>query len=247
MALRSFWDGGDYSPLTKTNPMQVRGAHICLLSHITKTELDLSLSSVNMVNGFGNRFLWICARRSKNVSLPRPMPHDDIAAMQHRLWELIAQAQKTGEVHLTREAAQEWKSVYNELSAETHGLTGAIVNRAEAQTMRLALVYSLLDGKRSIDTPHITSALSLWRYAEASAKCLFHDRASDPTEQKILSILKTGSCTTTALNRALCGHVSSEKLRSILGSLEAANRISIREEKTAGRKCKVITLCGFAD
>lgn len=112
MAIRTFWDGGEYSPLTKTNPMQVKGAHICLLSHITKTELDLSLSSVNMANGFGNRFLWICARRSKSVSLPRPMPHEEIAVMQWRLWQLVAQAQQTGEVYLTGEAMQEWNRIY---------------------------------------------------------------------------------------------------------------------------------------
>ncbi len=246
MAIRTFWDDGDYAPLTKTNPMQIKGAHICLLSHITKTELDLSLSSVNMANGFGNRFLWICARRSKSVPLPRPMSLEEVTAMQRRLWELVAQAQRVGEVRLTGAATEAWRDVYKELSAETHGLTGAIINRAEAQTMRLALVYALLDGRSAIDTPHITSALALWRYAEASATCLFCDRANDPTEQKILAVLKTGECTATMLNRALSGHVSSEKLRSILSSLEASKRITIREEKTAGRKCKIITLCGFS-
>ena len=242
MAIRTFWDGGEYSPLTKTNPMEVKGAHICLLSHITKEELEMSLSSVNMANGFGNRFLWICARRSKNVALPRPMPVEEIAVMQRRLWELVALAQQAGEVYLTGEAMQEWSGIYQELSADTYDLTGAIVNRAEAQTMRLALVYALLDGKKAIDTPHITSALALWRYANASAACLFCDRAMDPTEQKIVSILRAGPCTTSGLHRALSGHVTGAKLQRILSSMEASNRIVISLEKTAGRSCKRITL-----
>jgi hypothetical protein len=243
MAIRTFWDGGEYSPLTKTNPMQVRGAHICLLSHITKTELDLSLSNVNMANGFGNRFLWICARRSKNVPLPRPMPLAEVADMQRRLWTLVAQAQQTGEVYLTHEAMQEWNAVYRELSAETPGLTGAVVNRAEAQTMRLALVYALLDGKRAIDTSHIKSALALWRYANASAAALFCDRGADSTEQKILSILKAGPCTRTMLNKALSGHVTSAKIRSALSSMQAANKVGIRLEKTGGRSSQIVALC----
>lgn len=56
IAVRTFWDGGDYSPLTKTNPVHVKGAHICILTHITKSELDALFSTVNMANGFGKAF-----------------------------------------------------------------------------------------------------------------------------------------------------------------------------------------------
>ena len=38
-----------------------------------------------------------------------------------------------------------WKEVYPELSREHIGLVGCLINRAEAQTLRLALVYALLD------------------------------------------------------------------------------------------------------
>ena len=243
MAIRTFWDGGDYSPLTKTNPMHVKGAHICLLSHITKAELDTSLSNVNMANGFGNRFLWICVRRSKLVSLPRPMPREEIADMQFRLWKLVAQAQKMGEVVLTRNAEQTWLSIYRELSVEVPGLTGAVVNRAEAQTLRLALLYALLDGKRSIDAPHIESALALWRYANASAIRLFGDRATDPIEQKIIALLRDGPLTTTELHRAFSNNVSGAKLQQILIGMEAANCIAIRQDSTTGgRPSTAVTL-----
>lgn len=170
------------------------------------------------------------------------MPESGISAMQRRLWRLVAEAQKARQIHLTDAARREWDGVYPELSSETPGLIGAIVNRAEAQTMRLALVYALLDGKQVIDKQHITAALALWRYANASAACLFGDRITDPTEQKILAILKAGPCTATALNRALSGHVTSDKLQRILGGMEAANRISINQEKTGGRPSKIIAL-----
>jgi hypothetical protein len=170
------------------------------------------------------------------------MPHDEVAAMQRRLWSLVAQAQRMGEVYLTNEAMQEWNAVYKELSAETPGLTGAIVNRAEAQTMRLALVYALLDGKKSIDTPHINSALALWRYASTSADALFCDRGADSTEQKILAVLKAGPCSRALLNRALSGHTASAKIRSAISSMLAANKVSVTVEKTGGRSSQIITL-----
>ena len=43
MGIRSFWDSGDYAPLTKNNPITVRGAHINILTHITMQELAVSL------------------------------------------------------------------------------------------------------------------------------------------------------------------------------------------------------------
>jgi hypothetical protein len=170
------------------------------------------------------------------------MPAPEVAKLQRRLWTLVAEAQKTGEICLTPDALQTWDAIYPELSSETPGLSGAIVNRAEAQTIRLGLVYALLDGEKSIDTRHINSAFALWKYAHASATCLFGDRATDPAEQKIVAILKSGPCSATNLNRALNGHVTSGKLRQVLGQMEAANRITIRLEKTDGRPRKIIAL-----
>ena len=35
---------------------------------------------------------------------------------------------------------------------------------AQAQTLRLALIYALLDGAREIDHVHIQAALAMWTY-----------------------------------------------------------------------------------
>lgn len=56
MGIRCFWDSGDYSPLTKNNPITVKGAHINIITHITMQELAVCLGEVQAFNGFGNRF-----------------------------------------------------------------------------------------------------------------------------------------------------------------------------------------------
>ena len=94
MGIRCFWDSGDYAPLTKHNPILVRGAHISIITHITMQELAVLLGEVQAVNGFGNRFLWICARRSKLVALPSRMPAQKLAPIQRELWRLVSHAQK---------------------------------------------------------------------------------------------------------------------------------------------------------
>lgn len=242
MAIRVFWDSGDYTPLTKNNPVRVRGAHINFISHITKSELNAMLSSVNMVNGFANRILWICARRTRLVSLPKRMPTEQIADLQLRIWKLVAQAQALSELSMTADAKALWKKAYIELSQEAPGNAGAIINRAEAQTLRLALVYALLDGKKSIDTSHIISALALWRYAAESAAFLFGENRADPMEQKILARLKLGSATVSDIHKIFNGHVSGERLQTALGNLEAANRIRVDILPGKGRPRKVLTL-----
>lgn len=155
MGIRCFWDSGDYAPLTKNNPVTVRAAHISILTHITVQELAVCLGEVQAVNGFGNRFLWICARRAKLVPLPSRMPDTELAPLQRELWRLVGLAQQRGAMTMTPPAVALWESLYTELSQEHSGLAGSIINRAEAQTLRLALIYALLEGAERIAESHL--------------------------------------------------------------------------------------------
>ena len=242
MSIRCFWDGGEYAPLTKNNPVSVKGAHINILSHITMQELKVALGEVQVVNGFGNRFLWVCARRSKLVAMPSPMPASELSRLQSAFWERVAFAQRQGRMEMTPDARSLWEVSYPELSREHDGFVGNIVNRGEAQTLRLALVYSLLDGSDKITDLHLHAALCMWRYAEASALYIFGDTPVNPLETKILDALKDGPLSATDLSKALNGHVSRETLQPILQQLEAQQRITVTKTKTGGRPKIYISL-----
>lgn len=235
MGIRCFWDSGDYAPLTKNNPIRVHGAHINILTHITMQELAVCLGDVQAFNGFGNRFLWICARRSKLVPLPPRMEQCELARIQRELWRLVSLAQRRGAMCFTDHAMTLWEQVYPWLSQEHMGLVGSIINRAEAQTIRLALVYALLDGQDRIDDHHLRAALALWRYAQDSAVYIFDERAADPLEEKILMALRLGPLTATQLSAALNRNVPRERLQPVLQQLEAQRRIIIQKIKGEGR------------
>lgn len=68
---------------------------------------------------------------------------------------------------MTESVWESWEAVYEALSADKPGLFGAVTARAEAQTMRFALLYAVLDRSRTIDRAHIEAALALWDYASA--------------------------------------------------------------------------------
>src|SRR5262249_52984728 len=55
--------------LTRSNPLTSTGAHISVIGHVTAEELRRLLTETDAANGFGNRFVWACVRRSK--TLPR--------------------------------------------------------------------------------------------------------------------------------------------------------------------------------
>ncbi|SHN66473.1 DUF6371 domain-containing protein [Desulfovibrio litoralis] len=242
MGIRCFWDSGDYAPLTKNNPVLVRGAHISIITHITMQELTVALENVQAVNGFGNRFLWICARRAKLVALPSRMPEAKLAPIQRELWKLIATAQKRGVMSMTKKARELWACIYPELSKEHPGLSGGIINRAEAQTLRLSLIYALLDGQEFIDETHLQSALAMWQYAQDSALYIFGERAADPLEEKILTALKAGPLTATELSAVFQRNIPREKLQPLLQQLESQQRISITRQKGLGRPKVIIAL-----
>ena len=243
MGIRCFWDSGDYAPLTKNNPVTVRGAHISILTHITVQELAVCLGEVQAVNGFGNRFLWICARRAKLVPLPARMPDAELAPLQRELWRLVGLAQQRGTMTMTPPAVALWESLYTELSQEHSGLAGSIINRAEAQTLRLALIYALLDGAERIAENHLQAALAMWNYAQESALYIFGNKAADPVEQKILALLESGEKTGTEVNKYFGGHVSKERLQTVLEELAARQRISLTKYTSGGRPRLVISLC----
>ena len=100
----------------------------------------------------------------------------------------------------------------------------------------------MLDGQTAIDTRHIESALAFWQYAHDSIAVIFGGRTVDPVEKKILTILEAGPCTATELGAALSRHVTSDKMQTIIGHLEAANRITVGKQSSGGRPKTILTL-----
>ena len=83
------------------------------------------------------------------------------------------------------------ESVYTELSEGRPGLVGALTARAEAQVLRLALIYALADCSEVILRVHLEAALEVSRYCAESASYIFGERLGDPLADEILTALRT--------------------------------------------------------
>ena len=163
----------------------------------------------------------------------RTIDWTDIAARLN----LILAGTPLGEIHRTTAFWTLWEEAYPTLSVDRPGLLGAILARGEAQVLRLALIYALLDRSAFIDAPHLRAALACWTYAEESARFIFGDTLGDPVADEILRALRERpeGMTRNELRDLFDRHRSSDEIGRALAVLAAGNFVTRTKEATKGR------------
>jgi len=230
--LRSGWDHGCIAPLTKNNRIKASGAHINFVAHITLEELSKLLESVDLWNGFANRILWAVVRRSAPVPRPRPIPKEDLARVAQMLSEALMDAVACGEMQFDSEASDLWDRRYPKLTEDHSGALGAVTARAEAQVLRMALLYAVMDkDAKDIGLPHLRAAIAMWEYCFASARYIFGDAEAHPEVNKLLAALSKRDLSLTDINGLFSGHKSKSAIKALLDRLQATGRVTLREER----------------
>jgi len=139
------------------------------------------------------------------------------------------------------EAKPLWEEAYEDLTAERAGMFGAITARAEAQALRLAMIYALADGSERIKRPHVESALAIWEYSQESVRHIFGDAIGDPDADRVLAALRheTEGLSRTDVSGLFGRNKSSTDLDRIAQVLVSANRLQITRVFVDGSKKKV--------
>jgi hypothetical protein len=109
--------------------------------------------------------------------------------------------------------------------------------RAEAQTVRIALIYAALDGSNRIDMPHLLAALEVWRYCEESVRAIFGDVSGDETADAIIELLRTSpeGLAQTEFNNLFQRHKRSADIQLALGVLQERGLVRYEKRETDGR------------
>jgi hypothetical protein len=188
--LRDLYDTGSNRNLTRKQAARCTNAHVSMVAHVTKDEVKQRLSDTSKANGFANRFLWVCARRSKLLPEGGALDTVDFSDIYKHLRGVVESTQSGQQMQRTPAAQAVWREVYQDLSEGKPGMFGAITSRGEAQVLRLSMVYAILDNSLHIDANHLQAALAVWRYAEDSARFIFGDSLGDPTADDILRQLR---------------------------------------------------------
>ena len=115
---------------------------------------------------------------------------------------------------------------------------GAMLARAETHVLRLSGLYAVLNRSRTIEPPHLIAALSLWDYAEDSARLIFGGVSGDRVLDKIVtSLQKAGDAglTRTEIYHLFSNHTKSKEVERALMTLFTEGRASKTPEETGGR------------
>jgi hypothetical protein len=236
--LRRAWDGKSLQIVTRANPVLVQGGHISLMGHTTIDDLERYLGVTDIVNGFANRVLWVCTRRSKLLPFGGRVSEADMARIVKRVKSALKFAMRAGEIGFSEKAARLWSTKYAELTADRPRLVGAATSRAEAQTRRVATIYALMDESGEVLIQHLKAALEVWRYCQQSAEYIFGRRQRKTIENEIVEMLRRANkkgVTRTEISNAFSRHRNSHEITAVLERLKTSGYAKRRNVDTDGR------------
>ena len=234
--IRDAWDGKPLGTMTKTKAARCTEPHVSIVGHVTKDELRRSLTDTAVANGFANRFLFACARRSK--ILPFGGDQLDLSDIHIRLRSAINNARRCGEIPMDAAAREAWAVEYERLTTGGGGgLFASVIARAEAQTRRLACIYALLDESPYVRLKHLFAGLEAWRYCEDSCRVIFGDSLGDPTADEIIGALRRAplGMTRTELTNHFQRHKKADEIGRALATLQRTGKARFEREETNGR------------
>ena len=172
---------------------------------------------------------------------------DDLATsftgLDRRLQATLNTARHAGQLRLSPAARQAWADTYQQLAQPQPGIAGAISARAEAHTIRIALIYALLDTNRQIQPAHLTAALALWDYAARSAAWAINHTSGDPLAEHIHAALARSpdGLTRTQLRDLLHRNHPAERIEQALHALASTGRATQHRTRTTGRPAEIWT------
>lgn len=238
--VRQAWDRGDLRTLTKNSPVRASDAHISIIGHVTRDEVRRHVAETEIANGFCNRFLWVCVQRSKLLPEGGKLCSADLEPLRHALKERMEFARTVGALRRDDAARNLWATVYPTLSAGKAGLLGAVTSRSEAQVLRLAVLYALLDGAAVIQAPHLRAALEIWRYCEESARYTFGAALGDPIADALLRMLQAApdGLTRTEIRDGFGRHKGAPDIGWALQLLQGEGLVDCHTEGTGGRSAE---------
>jgi hypothetical protein len=243
--MRDAWDGAKLETPTKSNPQTASNHLISIIGQTTLVELRAKLLTDDAQSGFGNRFLFLLARRERLVPRPNPLSAAVIADFATGLRAAIKTARTRGMVEMSEEAWALWGDdrggLYRTLETPQPGLYGAVVSRAAPQVRRIALLYAMLDQRGIIEPQDLTAAHAVWQYSAASAFDLFGDRQIDPLTERVLDELRyaPAGLARTGLHAAFGNRVSTGALSKALATLLRDGLVRREIQSTGGRPAEI--------
>lgn len=180
--IRDAYDGVPLQTLVSHSPLFASNHHITIVGAITPQELVAKLAATDITNGFANRFMIVCSRRSKLLPNGGDPPYPVLADLANRFHEAATLTRDVAQMQRSDAAAQLWDAEYRaRFSAPLdESPTATMLARWHAHSTRMSVIYALLDGCAEVREKHVRASLAAWNYVEQSVQYVFGAEKADP-------------------------------------------------------------------
>jgi hypothetical protein len=240
--LRKCWDSeDDLHTGSKNDPEHATYPHVSLIGHITVEELRKRLDQTDNANGFSNRIMWLVVRRAQIVPCPPPIHwKKDHPGILQALCDIKANlTAHRRNFTWQKETLPDWNQYYRSKKGNESGMLGPIIARSAPHVLRLAMLYTALDGSLLIEPKHLKAAIAFVDYCERSAQWIFGERTGDKVADKILWNLerRPAGLTRNEIRREIfSNHCHETTLNMALSLLVTSNLIELSHERANNNK-----------
>jgi hypothetical protein len=249
--LRQAWDQEHLQVMTRKEPLLAKKAHVSMIAHITVEEIQRKLDDVEIANGFANRFLFAAVSRAQILPSGGKPDEVELKKLAFKVNRRLTNARSFGRLERSPAAEKYWHKVYTQLAQTRDGnLIEAVTARAEAQILRLSILYAVLDGHKVIDEEHVKAAVAVWSYCADSARIIFGGSTGHPLALQLeRAISRAGSAglDREGMHAALGRHTKASRITDALKKLDADGKITQRQEPTGGRPRTVAVAREFGE
>ena len=119
---------------------------------------------------------------------------------------------------------------------DSPGKVGDVLSRAEAQALRLAMIYALLDETPEISADHVRAGLAVWRYCLESAVYIFGDHRGSLGDKIRNLLLEAGvaGLTRTQIHDGLGRNYTAREIVAALAALRQAGQAAVEAIQRPG-------------
>jgi hypothetical protein len=230
---------------TKNNPIIVEGSHLSLIAHVPPSELKGKLSPGDIENGLVNRFLWARAylgRLQSNGGCFENVMRSLGPYFEPLIFAVDFARALKHPYRRDSDAQALWDEIYESLRVRPAGPHGSATARAAALTMRLAMIFAVLERDDEVRLHHLRSAMAVWDYCDQTAKSIFGDGRIDRKMDKLIKAMEhaVDGMPRKDISRKVFGaHLSKDELTRLLEAARSSGQLVYTEQTVGCTKRRV--------
>lgn len=212
---------------TKYDPIIVTDPTLTFMSASTVDWLRDTLSTADLMAGFGNRMTWITGDPRAAKAWPRPNSGPGFESN----WSTLEAFE--GELRLSEHGMDVWEHFYKRFTSTQLRATPfqrVLAERVPEKVLKAAMVQAAWSQSHLIDEDILQSAIDWGRYCYQSITEIAPN--FEQTEHKVLATIRAGKNTKRKLYSELGTEIQVERIKKALDNLRWLGILSIEQDGT---------------